>query len=423
VPKTHAALVNDVEALLQDSANELWVATAVADDLDRAIRELSSYSPHVSILTRELESRTGFETAGTSGRLTDTTESQFVATDVDKVVFNVTENTWTTVTSFSSTSVLILSRDIMNTNDEYRIFNQDCWDPRQIYLGDIEDYVGPHWGVDRVEYPTRGWPPNKRNFTVDNNILTLLYDRTIPDSDTGGVLKSRIVDVDMWIKRQHWVSRLTDLSGQVDLVAGYSRGDTLIHVDLMASAETIVEDQEFTVAGLRGRYRLTEDTVLASSEGDITFYPPLENDLADNDTVTFVQSTLSRGEERLVIELTAGRAAMNMGARLLQQANDAISQADLMNPRVDVSQATLDAAQSTLNRVNKAGPNTPGQFAQQSARQAAVGASYGSIANHYLAIAERAREFRFWGQVKSDQAIKDIRRGLLPKQRRLYSRI
>ena len=423
MPKAFSTLADDVEAILQDSSNALWTLTVVVNELERAIREFSEYEPHVPLLTLELETRTGLDTAGTTGSLTDTTESQFVAGDVDKVIFNKTENTWTTVTAFTSTSVLVLSRDIMNDGDSYVMYNQDCFDPRQLYLGDIEDYVGPNWGVQAVEFPIRGWPRRYRSFEIQNNILTILYDRSIPDSKSTENLQARIVDVNLWIARMHRVSRLTDLAGAVDLVAGYSRGDTLIHVDDLASAETIVADQEFTVAGLRGRYRLTADTVLASNEGDITFFPPLESALADNDVITFTPSTLNHSQERKVVDLAAGRAAISMGALLLQQANDAINQADLMNATVDTALATLDGVREKMNTINKAGPNVPGMGQAQAAQEAAVAQGYRSTSANYLALSERAREFTIWGRNRVDTALRDIRRGLLPKQRRRYSRM
>ena len=421
MPKAHTDLVNDVEAILQDSANEVWTAATLQDDLDRAIRELSRLDPYTVLITLELESRTGQATATTAGALVDTTESQFLAGDVGKVLFNSTDNTWTIVDAFVSTSQLTLARDIMVSGESYELYNQDCWDRLQLYLGSVEGYVGPNRGVEAVYYPAQGSRRTQRNFRVDGRVLTLEYDGSVGDSKQAN-LRSRIVDVDIWIRRNHFVTRLTDLTGAVDLGAGYSKGDTLVHMDALAASEVIKEGQEFTIAGLRGRYWVTVDTTLASNEGDVTFFPPLDNALADDDVVTLAQSSLDTRQEDLVAELAAGRAAINMGAKLLQQANDAITQNDLYNARVDSSQAVLDESRALLNRVNRGGPSTAGLYATQAAQEAATGGAYGSAAGNYLAIAERAREFRIWGQGKVDQAIRDIRSVRPPRQKRTYSR-
>ena len=421
MPKAHADLVNAIEAILQDSSNEVWTAATLQDDLDRAIRELSRLDPYTVLITLELETRTGQATATTTGALVDATEAQFLAGDVNKVVFNSTDNTWAIVDAFVSTSQLTLSRDIMAINENYEMYNRDCWDRLQLYLGNVEGYVGPNRGVEAVYYPAQGSRRTQRNFKVDDRVLTLLYDGSVGDSKQAN-LRSRIVDVDVWIRRNHFVTRLTDLAGAVDLVAGYAKGDTLVHMDTLAATEVIKENQEFTIAGLRGRYWVTVDVTLAANEGDVTFFPSLDNALLDDDVVTLAQSSLDTRQEDLVVELAAGRAAINMGARLLQQANDAITQNDLYNARVDSSQAVLDESRALLNRVNRGGPSTAGLYATQAAQEAATGASYGNAAGNYLAIAERAREFRIWGQGKVDQATRDIRGVRPPKQKRTYSR-
>jgi len=577
MPKTHAALVNEVEELLEDSSNAVWGATVVANALDAAIREFSSYSPDVALVTREFESRTGYATAATAGTLTDTTNSPFFTRDVGKVVFNVTDNTWAIVIAWVSTSVLTLSHSIMATGEQYVMYNQDCWSPYQIYLGDITDYVDPDRGIDAVYYPAQGSNRTRRNFTVDHNVLTVLYDGSIPDSSQAN-LGSRVVEVDIWVRRQHKVSRMTGFAAAIDLTAGYGEGATTIHVDgLVAAAETAAEDQEFSIAGARRRYRLTQATTFASNEGDITFFPPLEAAFVDDIVVTFTQSSLNREQERVVVDLCAGRLSITKSTRMLQEINTAIASitsgaaalgqstarlsrqmadiasartaADLMpgiilkadaslgqgaarlsrqitdvasartaaalmaavaleaNTEVDKMAVEMDKAAGALtsgeaatNRVNKGGPNVPGQYsatasqyvnvaqgrlataqgffaqiishsnmvkaqidtgagelagAQGSAEesrgflaqvsgsleavraqmetgagelagaQGSVNEAMGYIqkAALELQVGAAAREYRIWGQNKVEQAIRDTRRPLLPKQRRTYSRL
>ncbi len=321
MPKASALLIDETEQELQDSGNILWTAAELVIQMEDALREVSEYSPHLTMDTMEFESRTGADTAGTSGSLTDTDKSQFLATDVNKVIYNPDDRTYAIVTAFTSTSVLVLSADIMDSGENYKMFNQDCWKNTQLYVGGVEDFVGSDNGAKQVEYPIGEHPPKYRSFEVENNVLTVDYRSGIPDSGTANAN----IEVNVWFNRKHQVNQLTDLVGAVDLVAGYAAGLSTIHIDTMGTSDVLVEDSEFTIAGLRGLYRLTEPTTLASNEGDITFYPPLQNAIANTDVITFVSSTLSRSLERQVVEFTAGRAAISKGALLLREANSAIT--------------------------------------------------------------------------------------------------
>ena len=140
--KTFAELVTEIGQELQDTGNANWTAAEVGIQLEDALRELSGYSPYVTMETYEFETRAGTDTTGTASHLTDTTETQFRATDTNKEVFNVTDRTRAYVIGYTSTSVLGLSADIMDADEEYILYNRDCWDRHQIYLGDIQDYVG-----------------------------------------------------------------------------------------------------------------------------------------------------------------------------------------------------------------------------------------------------------------------------------------
>lgn len=321
MPKAFATLVDEIELELQDSTNVLWTAAELGTQLEDALREISNLAPNIVREIYEFETRAGRASATTAGALVDATESQFLSTDVDKVIYNTTDRTWAVVEAFVSTSQLTLTRDIMAINENYKMFNRDCWNIRQLYIGDVEDYVGDNHGVVAVEYKTLQIARNYRSFQVEGNVLTVGFDGSIPDSKTANA----DIEVFVWFNRRHQVSQLTDLAGAVNLVAGYARGATTIAVDGLAGAEVIAEDQEFIVAGLRGVYRTTAATTLAAGAGSITFFPPLDNALADDDVVTFLGSSLSRDQERIVVDLAAGRAAESKATRLLREANSAIT--------------------------------------------------------------------------------------------------
>jgi len=69
----------------------------------------------------------------------------------------ITEPAWAKVLSSGSNTgtQLNLSKDIMADGESYEMFNENCWSNRQIYLGDITDYIGENHGVIAVEYKTK----------------------------------------------------------------------------------------------------------------------------------------------------------------------------------------------------------------------------------------------------------------------------
>lgn len=370
MPKSWATLRDEIEAELQDSANALWTTAELDIQMEDALRELSEYAPFYRMLTYEFETRTGRATATTTGALVDTTETQFRATDVDKVIFNTTDRTWAVVTAFVSTSQLTLSVDIMANTEKYEMYNRDCWNNRQIYIGDVEDFVGENHGVTQVEYKIGLVPPMLRNFEVDGDVLTVLLNASPPDSKDADA----IIEVNITFATRQQVSQLTDLAGAVDLVAGYAADLTTIHVDALAATEVIAEDQEFTIASLRGKYRTTAAVTLAGNEADISFWPPLRESVADNDVVTFLGSSLTRDQERMVVALAAAQAAIS-------KANQ-----------------PLRVTYPLINTVMVGGIGTPGQYGELSDR-----------------IAE-------WGRARLARVLTDIRRSRGPTQSFTYTR-
>ncbi|KKM90024.1 hypothetical protein LCGC14_1242710 [marine sediment metagenome] len=469
--KTFAELLNDIQQELQDTTPTYYTDAEVTVQLPEAIIEVSEYKPRKVMETFELETRTGAATSSTSGALIDGDESQFRSSDVNKVIFNTTDRTWAIVTAYVSATQLTLSKDIMASGEKYEMFNQDCWDNKQIYLGDVEDYVGPDHGVVTVEFRTNRSPRELRNFTVEGNILTVDFEFTPVDSKSAN-LDSREVEVYVWINKRHQVSQMTDLALAVDLPGdSYAAGTTTIHVDSTAD-ETMEEDTEFTVAGLRGVYKLTQATTFATNEGDITFWPPLESAIDDDDVVTVKGSTLDRSLERMVIELCAGRCAMSKASKYLQRIETAItsisnvttalglaaaktlrqvtdlasartalglapgllieanSEIDKMAAEVTQAIATLDTARALINTVTVGGIDVPRQYADQVSRELdssrgaletargflAQAASEGPLASSYVdlgtgelqgAASSVANAIGFLQKITSDLAIAD----------------
>ncbi len=321
--KTFATLIDNVQSALGDDTTT-YTDAIVTIQLADAIREVSDYEPRVVQYTYELESRTGTATSTLATWLVDSAAQFVVATDVGKVIYNTTDRTWAKVISnaANSTTQLNLSKDIMADDESYEMFNEECWDNRQIYIGDITDYTGPDHGVIAVEYKTLKRPRQFRNFKVEGDILTLDIDFDPPDSSDSDAN----IEVYVWIQRRHQATQQTITTIYVDLSAGYSAGDTSILTDYDGGtfAGTITEGTNFTIAETRGDYMVTADATYSGDHVTLQIFPGLENDIADDKTIWLMKSSLNNRQERLVVDLCAARAAMGIHANAISKGGQGV---------------------------------------------------------------------------------------------------
>lgn len=312
--QAYTAFRDSVEATLQDTTNVNFSTAELDVCIAQACREAGRYVPHVVKVSFNIESRFGTATSTSSNNLVDT-KSQFLAGDVGKVVYNTTDKTWALIKTYTSSSSVVLSKDIMASGDTYEIYNSGCTQSNQISLSNIDDYLD----VERVEYPI-GTP---RNWEIQGNVLTLKIDY-IPDSMvvTGVQPDTEVI---VWFKKRHLISQLTDLAGAVNNAPGYSAGDTSMAINGLQSSGTIEQGQEFTLANVRGTYTVTADATISGNAATISFYPPLESTVANSIVITFTSSTLTPTLEPLVIELAAALAVISECMTLYQQTEAAIT--------------------------------------------------------------------------------------------------
>ncbi len=329
---TYTTIRTAVLQKLQDTGTADFQTGELDDRMKDGLRHFARFVPHIVRVPYNTESRTGAATETSAGYLVDTGETQFVVpvagqftTDIDKAVHNITDNTWATVMTdgSNSTSKLKLSSDIMVSGEEYEMYNKGCTANNQINIEDVEDLL---W-VDKVEFPIG----TEREFSVQGNILTILIDYT-PDDTKDEDAKKKIY---VYFAKRHKVSQLTDLAGLVDLVAGYSAGESSIVIDEITTDEIIEEDQEFTIAGLQEIYTVTAAVTIASSEATVSFFPGLEADVLNNAAVTLTLSTFNgrygRQLEALFVDYVAAIAASSKATKY-------------------------------INAIPKGGPGVPGRF-------------------------------------------------------------
>lgn len=289
-----------VEANLRDPSNTYFSTAELDYDIAQALRDVAKFIKHLVRVTDEAEIRTGVASSTSANNLVDATNAQFLAGDVGKRVHNTTDNTWADIISYSSTSQVGLSHDIMASGESYKLYNKGCSANNQLNIEDVKDHL---W-IEKVEFPI-GKP---RNFSCNGTILTIEIDFDPVDTAKLGYI---------WFAKRHKLSQLTAMTGVVDLTEGYSKGDKSMVIDALTDDDIIEEGQEFTLADRPQIYTVTANVTVASNEATVSFYPGLDADVANDIAVTFVESTLQQKDETLAIEYVVGLALMNEANRHL----------------------------------------------------------------------------------------------------------
>ena len=235
------------------------------------------------------------------------------------MVHNTTNDTWAEVETFTSTSVLVLNTDIMASGDNYEIYNKRCWNKRQIYIGDVTDYL---W-IDSIVYPISnrwsgtGYPrgygrvENNRNWDIYDDVLEVDVAHVFDTDPTLDTLSP--IDVLVRFAKPHRLIQITDLAGEV--TANGTKGDTSIGIDGMGSTVLIERGDEFHIQNHRYRYTITADVTTSGDAATISFYPGLETATTDNDDITFITSTLLPTDEEIFANLVAARAVLSDNIR------------------------------------------------------------------------------------------------------------
>ncbi len=342
--RTHADLSTLVLTKLADTAGTTFLAAEVNYQIDESLKEISQTIPHLVHIPFKIESRYGDATATSASNLIDTTKVQFLTTDpaAEKVVYNVTDNTWATIISCSTTSTVGLSANIFASGESYRIFNKRCVNSKQIYIGDILPEVPK---IESVEYPLG----TKRNFKiVSAGVLEIEVDE-VPDSNST-ISPAADVDVLVRLERPQILSPMTDFLGVVSGTAGALAQTTLSVASLAASA-SIKQGMEFFVQTHMQAYTIAASAV-ASSAGvaAISFYPGLEAVAGTTLTVSFTQSTLKPDEEDILADLVAGRLMENKANKFIKTVS--VGGSSTWRNYLEAGRIKVDDAKMRLRRVS-----------------------------------------------------------------------
>ena len=303
----YATFLIRVSQFLQDTALATYDATELGMAIENELKRLSRYAPFLVDAIFQVESRTGVDTAGTASKLTDATKSQFLSTDPtnEKVVHNITDDTWAVVTGYTSASVLSISKDIMGSGESYEIYDKRCKNKKQIYLGAMLPYL---W-IEAVEYPMG----TERNFFLVSRDIIELYvdDGTIQDSDST-LTTPNSVDVLVKFAQPQVLCQLTDLDGAVHTAGAV--GATTMQVKSFTDAQVVEVGELFNIADHRTTYIVNTALTLANQAttgSELAFYPGLEAVTTADDVITFIESTLQPNHEDLLERMVISRAVQS----------------------------------------------------------------------------------------------------------------
>lgn len=385
--RSYAELTTLILQILQDTTPSTYDSTETGYWIEESLKEFSPYAPHIIPMIYKIESRTGTDTTGTANKLTDTTKTQFLTTDDsdEKVIHNTTDNTWATATTAtaSTTTVITLNADIMDSGEKYEIYNKRCWNKKQIYLGNPTDIRGTSYlWIDSVEYPIG----TKRNWKVYDQVLEIEVD-SVDDSNLN---VTNLPDLDVLVRfaMPHRICQMTDLTGAVH-TEGTAGGVAIIAYGFTLTQAAEAGD-EFHIANHRTLYTCTENITWSdATNGNVLyFYPALEATAPADDAIYFTKSTLKPQHEEIFCQLVAARA-------LMSEANAQLIQA----------KTNLTTGLALINEINKGGTGS------------IVPDGYRAYAR---AEEELAREQRSMGERKIGEVIGKMERLSPPRTKRSY---
>jgi hypothetical protein len=336
--QAYTTLRTKVLTTLQDAGSVIYTTAEIDNQFADGLRELAVIKPYVAVEKFTIESRYGTSTTTLADNLVDATKSQFLSTDVDKVIYNTTDKTWALITAYTSATTVTLSKDIMAAGESYKIFNKGCTAPNQVNIEKVTDYL---WPV-KAEYPIGDNPPSYRSIDgINGDILTIGLDGIINDTSVSNANKN----VNVYFAKRHKVSQLTDFSGT--LASSGLVSATTIAASSLQTAGTMEADQEFTIAGVMGNYVVNTDIAITATTAAITFHPPLESKANSTTVITFRQSTLTPQMESIVVDYVAGCTAISKATQPMQECITAIAvlataATSLSNMTAIIAAATVD---------------------------------------------------------------------------------
>jgi len=310
--RDYAAMTTLVTQKLQSSGTADFSVSEVDNQIEECLKEFSSYQPHLVPVIFKIEGRYGTASSTSADNLIDTSKGHFVSSDPtdEKVIHNITDNSRAVILTQASTAQVGLSSDIMTNGDFYKVYNRFCWNQRQVYIGDVPEYID----IRSVEYPIG----QKRSFKLDDRLLEIKT-YNIPDTNSNTAKVSSLPNADVLVRfnMPHQLSQLTDWSATFSATAAAAA--TSIAATALQGAGTIEIGTELTIENHRTTYLVTATATIASSAVTIPVFPPLESAVASTAwVITIRKSSLEPAQEDIFADLVAARLAINKSPKFIR---------------------------------------------------------------------------------------------------------
>ena len=314
MPRDYAAMTTLVTQKLQSSGSADFSVSEVDNQIEEVLKEFSTYQPHLVPVIFKIEGRYGTASSTSADNLIDTPKGHFVSGDPtdEKVIHNITDNSRAVILTQASTAQVGLSSDIMTNGDFYKVYNRFCWNQRQVYIGDVPEYIDIH----SVEYPIG----TKRSSKLYDRVLeVMLQASAIPDTNSNTAKVSNLPNADVLVRfnMPHQLSQLTDWAATFSATA--SAAATSIAATALQGAGTIEVGSELTIENHRTAYLVTSAVTIASSAATIPIYPGLESAVASTAWVITIRKTsLQPQQEDIFADLVAARLAINKSPKFIR---------------------------------------------------------------------------------------------------------
>ncbi|KKM76605.1 hypothetical protein LCGC14_1378460 [marine sediment metagenome] len=343
--KTNAEIIDRAELILEDSGNAIFLAATLVSHLEDVLTEASPFQPWE--VTQQVLARSGSREIDLSGEdFLDVVDVEWPINKEprkfrDKGVFfkRVRFEVDTPPTAQKQ------KRDVLLTTltEDQTLTGTVTFTANSTAVTGSGTAFTTELKVGYYISPTSltAWY-RVAKITDDSNLVLAEVVKTADDgADTAGGTLLWYEPINVYLKKNHYAEATqTDLAGAVDLVAGYAKGLSMIHVDALGTG-TMPKDMLFTIADVEGLYRITADATIASSEADIYFDPPLLGVVANDVIVTFFATSLDREMEGIVAKLLAGRTAQYWIGDARTQVDDSVIAVNTANTEFDKIGARL----------------------------------------------------------------------------------
>lgn len=306
--KSHATIIDDIQDLLGSNTTDFTDAL-LTKYLAQGLNEFSRYCPQI---VRETLAATEDSKELDISSIKDRLWINALEYRIDK-----DEREWREFTEHYN-NILSMEIDFYPSDTDSGIDTDEALDASETGVDCDADATSaiPVGTIIKIENELMYVTATGTSLTVSRGYLGTTATTHVTDTDIKIPEK-----VYLYCAKAHKVPVVTDLAGAA--TAAYTAGVITINADELSTTGTIETGSTFTIAtdGTNTHYTLIEDATLSGGAADLTFTPALAEAIAEDDVVTFDNSTLTPRLETLLIDLVAARAVISISTKFINEIN------------------------------------------------------------------------------------------------------